>query len=389
MDIQSFLHYFPYNLIAALIVGAILAWLFCARAAGKSLKLRLEEQATRLSHARREIQGELDSKNEGLLGLQSRLADADTLTQGLSQKAQLLGQEQQRYADLKDRYLNDVGRARDLLKIRADASAELERRFSDSDTRYEKLHSRWDSERKRYAKLVTEKNQQIADAESKLEGLDPTEHQDDDPSLQTYSHGQLESMLVDLRQQVSDKDTQLQDLELKDRQNFASIAAASTDEPAQERRHGNLAKLAERDREISRLRGQLLKQSVQTPAPLTGSNDENSQAAQASLDAKEEQLAQLQLELATLRPAATRLRRLETHIQQLAKGSLVATDDAMVSAMELELQQVQSQFLQHKASAEFALDKQSRNFLRQLNAKTDAVSRLKRQLRALTKSDAE
>ncbi len=383
MDIQSFLHFFPYNLIAALLVGALLTWLLCANSARKSLKRRLDEQAARLSHARREIQGELDNKNEDMLGLQSRLADADHLTLDLSQKAQLLGQEQQRYADLKDRYLNDVGRARELLKIRADASAELERRYSDCDTRYEKLHERWDSERKRYAKLVTEKNQQIADAESKLEGMDLTEHQDDDASLHTYSHGQLETMLVDLRQQVSDKDSELQDLRQLDGQQSTASLSSETTLPALDRRQQpNIAKLAERDREITRLRGQLLKQSVQATAPSAAAKLSDAD----SEDPKEVQIAQLLLELSTLRPAAARLRRLETHIQQLAKGG-DTNNDAVMSTMELELQQLQSQFLQHKASAELAMDKQSRSFLKQLNAKTDAVSRLKRQLRVATKPD--
>lgn len=387
MDIQSLLHNFPYNLIIAALIGALLVWIICGRSKRRALQAQRESADSQLSQVRRDMLGEIDTKNDDIAALENRLTEADHLTQNLGQKANLLANEQQRYADLKDRYLNDVGRARDLLKTRGDATAELERRNQDFSSRYDDLHQRWDSERKRYAKLVTEKNQQIADLESRLEGALPADSQDVDPSLHSYSHGQLESMLVDLRLQVSEHEQTIENLN----QQLANSESAPVDgvnlHDVQNQVRALDTKIASKDREISRLRQQLLQDTVSAAAPLPvvveDENESESEAYKAlkqSLEAKEAEVEHLKLEVDRLQPAAARLRRQNTQLQQLVKGEV--SDDAELKAMELELDQLHSRISKQQADARLSLEKQANAFQRQLNAKTDTISRLNRQLQS-------
>lgn len=184
-------------------------WVFNTRAKSHALQKQRERTYIQTATLRRELVGELQVKKDKIAELENRLDSAPELAQDLDAKNNLLANEQQRYADLKDRYLSDVGRARILLKTRGDASAELERRNQEADEQYKELHTRWESERKHYAALVTEKNQKITELESQVEGLDITNTQEDDASLHSYSHGQLESMLVGLRQQVAEREAEL------------------------------------------------------------------------------------------------------------------------------------------------------------------------------------
>ena len=385
MDIQSLLHNFPYNLILAALIGGLLVWFFCGRATRRALQAQRVDTEAQVSLVRREMLGEIDTKNDDIAQLENRLTEADHLTQSLSQKANLLGNEQQRYADLKDRYLNDVSRARDLLKTRGDASAELERRNQDAVTRYNELHQRWDSERKRYAKLVTEKNQQLAELESRLEGALPANAQDADPSLHSYSHGQLEAMLVDLRQQVADKEQAVDTLQTQLANSKIAIPEGTNLQEVQTQLRSLDTKIAAKDREITRLRQQLLQDTVTAAAPLpvasmdSDSNEVN-HALQLSLESKEAEVEHLKLEVSRLQPAAARLRRLDTQLQQLAKG--LPTDNAELKSMELELEQLHSKMSKHQADSKLAIEKQTSAFQRQLNAKTDTISRLNRQLQS-------
>lgn len=383
MDNQSLLHNFPYNLIIAALIGGLLVWFFSGRKTRRALQAQRIEADVQVSQVRREMLGELDTKNDDIAQLENRLTEADHLTQSLSQKANLLGNEQQRYADLKDRYLNDVSRARDLLKTRGDASAELERRNQDSTTRYNELHQRWDSERKRYAKLVTEKNQQLAELESRLEGAFTAESQDVDPNLHSYSNGQLEAMLVDLRLQVTDKERAVDKLQVQLDNSQVAIPEGTNLQEIQTQVRALDTKVAAKDREIARLRQQLLQDTVIAAAPLPvvqvdeGDNEAN-QALQLSLEAKEAEVEHLKLEVNRLQPAAARLRRLDTQLQQLAKGQ--PTGNAELKSMELELEQLHSRLSKQQADTRLSTEKQASAFQRQLNAKTDTISRLNRQL---------
>ena len=385
MDIQSLLHNFPYNLIIAALIGGLLVWFFSGRKMRRALQAQRVEADVQISRVRREMLGELDTKNDDIAQLENRLTEADHLTQSLSQKANLLGNEQQRYADLKDRYLNDVGRARDLLKTRGDASAELERRNQDSVVRYNELHQRWDSERKRYAKLVTEKNQQLAELESRLEGASAAGSQDADPNLHSYSHGQLEAMLVDLRQQVSDKEQAVDKLQTQLANSQVAIPEGTNLQEVQTQLRALDTKVAAKDREISRLRQQLLQDTLIAAAPLPVAqmdegNSEIHHALQLNLEAKEAEVEHLKLEVSRLQPAAARLRRLDTQLQQLAKGQ--PTDNAELKSMELELEQLHSRLSKQQADTRLSIEKQASAFQRQLNAKTDTIGRLNRQLQS-------
>ncbi|MGB0866301.1 MAG: hypothetical protein ACPGSC_07315 [Granulosicoccaceae bacterium] len=383
MDIQSLLHNYPYNLLIAAVVGGIVVWLLCGRSARRALRLQREQADTQLSQVRGDLLGEIDTKNDDIAQLEHRLSEADHLTQNLSQKASLLANEQQRYADLKDRYLNDVSRARNVLKTRADASAELERRNTESAARYKELHQRWDTERKRYAKLVTEKNQKIADLESHLEGLQPTDSQSADPALHSYSHGQLESMLVDLRHQLAQSEERAEKLQrqVENSENPAEIPE-QRDAALKLRELSN--KLEAKEREIARLRQQHLEDKAYVAAPVAmvqDTADEQSQhAIREQLEAKITEAEHLKAEVERLQPAAAKLRRLETQLQQALRGE--PNNSALTQSLELELNQVQSLLSKQQVEARLNLEKQASAFQRQINAKTDTISRLNRQLQA-------
>lgn len=388
MDMQNLLHNYPTNLLFAALVGALLMWILISWIHRRLQRAQREEADAEVSRVRRVFLGELDSKDDDIAQLENRLAEAEQLSQGLGQQSTLLAQEQQRFADLKTRYLNDVGRARNLLKTRGDASAELERRIQEAQARYEELHARWDEERKRYAKLITEKNQHIADLESRLEGQVLEDSPLADPSLQSYSQGQLEAMLVDLRHQVAERDTNLQSLQQQLAQSGSSTPEAAEFHQLQEQLRAADNKLSAKDREISRLRNQLLKETA-TPAvtamPLAQLGDNNTEllSVQNALNTAEAELAHAKLEVEHLRPAAARLRRLESQMQLLLKDN--APDNAELKSLELELEQLQSQLLQQQANARLNIEKQASAFQRQLNAKTDTIGRLNRQLQASRK----
>ena len=384
MNMQSLLHNYPYNLILAFIVGLLVMWLLAGWQKRRTLRAQREESEAEISRVRRVFLGELDSKDDDIAQLENRLSEADLLTQSLSQKSNNLALEQQRFADLKDRYLNDVGRARNLLKTRGDASVHLEQLNKEAKERYQELHDRWDAERKRYAKLVTDKNQHIAEMESRLEGLVVDDSLNSDPSLQSYSQGQLEAMLVDLRHQVAERETKLQNLQQQLGQNGSSTPEAGEYFQLQEKLRSADNKLSAKDREIARLRNQLLKASATPlaamPLKSTSSEDVDLAQLQQALNAKEAKLAQVQLEVEHLKPAAIRLRRLETRMQSALKVDAPA--DAELKSLELELEQLQSQLFQEQANARLAIEKQASAYQRQLNAKIDTIGRLNRQLQA-------
>ncbi len=387
MDIQSLLHRFPHNIIIAALLGALLFWIFGSWFKRRALRRQREESEAAASKMRLELTNELDAKNDEIAHLQTRLMEADHLTKNLSQKAAMLPQEQQRFADLKDRYLSDVSRARNLLKTRGDASSELQRRNQESTERYNELHARWDTERKRYAKLVTEKNQHIADLESRVEGLESSSQLESESSQNSYSNGQLETMLVELRQQVSDRDAQIQGLQHQVTQAGTQTASGTADSDIQNQLRMADAKMASKDREIARLRNQLIKESSGSPQAVqmlgtSTDRDTGSTLMQADIANKEAELSRLRLEVESLKPAAAKLRRLETKLQHLARGGEGDEENATLRALELELEQLQSKVLQQQAEGQLSLEKQANAFQQQLNAKTDAIGRLNRQLQA-------
>lgn len=386
MDLQSLLETYPTNLLIVATALILLCWWLRGRAVRRAQQLQREQADAELAALRRDLLGQIDTKSDDIAQLENRLAEADHLTQRLSQKASLLAHEQQRYADLKDRYLQDISRARSVLKTRADAGAELQRRNEESAQRYKELHRRWDTERKRYAALVTDKNQQIAELESRLEGTQLPDSQDVDPSLHSYSHGQLEAMLVDLRHQLAASEETVAGLRQRLREGAAAAAVdtADTDTELQRLR----AELAERERQIAAWRERLLQQqrtaasapATATPAPGEPSAAAAEAALQRRLESLEVDKAQLTQELERLRGSADKLRRLETRLQQLLRDE--PGGDALTGALELEVQQLHGLLSRERARAQRERENQARAFQRQLNAKTDTIGRLNRQLQA-------
>lgn len=378
MDIQLLLYQYPHNIIISMLVGALVAWLILSRSHRKAVLKCQEKSDSRVIKVRQELSSKLDTQEDDIAQLEHRLMEADNLVQSLSQKGQLLAQEQQRFADLKSRYLNDIGRARKLLKTRSDAGSSLESKLADTTRKYQELHTLWDTERKRYASLITEKNQQISDLDSKLDGLQSPHTEEKDPTAQTYNHEQLEVMLVDLRQQLAERETEVKNL-LQKLENQGAGDIAELDQ-IQSRLRNAETKIASKDREISRLRNQILQNSSAPAPPALPATELSATELAHQLAQNEEELEALKLQITQLVPASHRLRRLDSQVRSMARGEF--TNEAALSATELELEQANNQLFRQQAQAQIALEKQAKAYQRQLNAKIDTIGRLNRQLQS-------
>ncbi|MEM6987029.1 MAG: hypothetical protein AAF499_10865 [Pseudomonadota bacterium] len=182
------------SLLIAFLLGCFFAWLW----RGMRIKRRIAD-AERVVEQRNQyeiatLRGDLDAAQDEL----------DLQREELAQ--QTLELEEYAQSDERDHNASELHEARGKL--------------ASLDERYSALHARWERERTQFAQLVIHKNNRIAELERKSSGSEQAVIEDgtavdSDDDNSSYSRQQLETMLVELRAQVSNQESELESLRAK------------------------------------------------------------------------------------------------------------------------------------------------------------------------------
>lgn len=222
------------SLVIAFLIGCVFAWLW----RGSQLNKRVAE-------------AERGATQRAQYEIATLRSDLESSQDEIAQQRDLLDQQA---------YELEQGSNAVLIAGSAEETETLKQKLANLDERYVALHTRWERERTQFAQLVAHKNQRIAELERAHRGVEEAVIEDGaavdaEEDNSNYSRQQLESMLVDLRAQVAEQETELSSL----RERTASGPDAADGDDAAALQH---AALVQRDAEIARLRDALEQQGA-------------------------------------------------------------------------------------------------------------------------------